>query len=693
MKKNVYLFELNDVLTNQAKLPYSTGLIWSHCKTVPEIKKNFRLDNHFWWRQEQDVIINKMKDPHVVGFSCFVWNWKSNVALAKEIKERWPNCIIVFGGWQAPMSDRSQGFFHDHPFVDIIAHGEGELIFANILVESLNKKPKWETIKGCSIPYKYVTEENLPSHILAFGLKLLDTETKKNPRPLDTFVTAAQPRIADINAMPSPYLDGHFDELVEKMRETETYELEGTIETTRGCPYQCTYCEINTMYYQKIKMQSDKKIEKEVDWLSDNKVVFVYNADSNFGMLPNHKEVTKYLVKKKKETGYPHKHRCDWAKNQADKVIDLAKIFWEAEMDKGITIALQSLHEPTLKAIKRINVDDGKLGDFMKMYSDTNLPSYVELILGLPEETKESFIDGICKVIELGQHNYIGIYPLTALPNTPFGDQKYLDKYGLKIIDTLPAFSHVDIDDGQGDEREHMVVESNTMTLDDYKEATAYRWMFMFAHYLGATQFISRFLNKHLGTDFRFFYLELMKFMKSNNYSGFLGNQLLQTKNTLDLIMECKAPWGRVVPSVRDKFAWDFEEATIIEIMKNKHVYYDEIKKFLSLHFDLDDDLVKDIMKYQDLAMLDPTYKYPVSIDFNYNIHEVIYDNKKLKKCETTLSADNKNYDGDFYKYGTETLWWGRRVAAYKNKILKKTESGDIVIDDVTIEGGGSYGR
>jgi hypothetical protein len=98
-------------------------------------------------------------------------------------------------------------------------------------------------------------------------------------------------------------------------------------------------------------------------------------------------------------------------------------------------------------------------------------------------------------------------------------------------------------------------------------------------------------------------------------------------------------------------------------------------------------------MKYQDLAMLDPTYKYPVSIDFNYNIHEVIYDNKKLKKCETTLSADNKNYDGDFYKYGTETLWWGRRVAAYKNKILKKTESGDIVIDDVTIEGGGSYGR
>ena len=42
-------------------------------------------------------------------------------------------------------------------------------------------------------------------------------------------------------------------------------------------------------------------------------------------------------------------------------------------------------------------------------------------ILGLPEETKESFVDGVCKIMELGQHNYIGIYPLTALPNTLLG--------------------------------------------------------------------------------------------------------------------------------------------------------------------------------------------------------------------------------------------------------------------------------
>ena len=52
MKKNIYLFEINDILTNQAKLPYSTGLIWSYCRTIEGISNNFNLDKLFWWRSQ-----------------------------------------------------------------------------------------------------------------------------------------------------------------------------------------------------------------------------------------------------------------------------------------------------------------------------------------------------------------------------------------------------------------------------------------------------------------------------------------------------------------------------------------------------------------------------------------------------------------------------------------------------------------
>ena len=573
----------------------------------------------------------------------------------------------MFGGWQVPMSDRIQGFFDKYPFVDIAVHGEGEVSFAEILEENLKEFPEWENIKGCSMPYKMITNKKSKNRIIDFGLRIKKEFEISDYKMLDTYTTAPRPRISELSSMPSPYLDGLFDKLIEGCK----YELEATFETTRGCPYSCTYCEIGTKYYQKIKTHKLSKIYAEIDWMAKNKVVFVYNADSNFGMMKEHLDITKYLVNKKATEGYPQKHRCDWSKNQADKVIELAKIFWEAEMDKGITIAIQSTNPDTLKAVKRKNVDGGKLKEFISMYEDSDLPSYVELILGLPEETKSSFIEGICKVIELGQHNYIGIYPLTALPNTPFGDPEYIKKYDLEIIDTYPAFSHVDISEINDFEREHMVVSSRTMTKDEYKDCTVYRWLFIFGHYLGTTQFISRFINCVYGVTFKDFYINLMKFMVSCGGMGFLGEQYTQTERALSDVLKAKSPWGRIVPEIRENFAWDFEEATVLDIMMNKESFYSEIKHYLVLNYDIKDDIIEQLIDYQKNAILNPDLSYPQYRKYSYNIHNVIHKKEDLEKKDSLLKFDGKNYNGDFFEYGKETLWWGRRVAAYKNKITE----------------------
>ena len=55
-------------------------------------------------------------------------------------------------------------------------------------------------------------------------------------------------------------------------------------------------------------------------------------------------------------------------------------------MDKGITIALQSMNSKTLEAVKRKNMDDGKLAEFLKKYNESDLPSYMELILVCPKK-------------------------------------------------------------------------------------------------------------------------------------------------------------------------------------------------------------------------------------------------------------------------------------------------------------------
>ena len=145
----------------------------------------------------------------------------------------------------------------------------------------------------------------------------------------------------------------------------------------------------------------------------------------------------------------------------------------------------------------------------------------------------------------------------------------------------------------------------------------------------------------------------------------------METKRSLDLVMKAEAPWGRVVKSVRDNFAWDFEEATVIDIMKNKEAFFNEIRHFLALHFNIDKPVIDDLIKYQNLAILDPQRIYPLTDDFVYNIHDVIHSGDELSMKPANLNFEGKNYDGNFFDYGKETLWWGRRVAAYKNKIME----------------------
>ena len=72
-------------------LPYSVGILWSFCRTSETVKNSFELDKLVWRREDIETLAQDIKDNAVVGFSCYIWNWKYNQALAKRLKELNPN--------------------------------------------------------------------------------------------------------------------------------------------------------------------------------------------------------------------------------------------------------------------------------------------------------------------------------------------------------------------------------------------------------------------------------------------------------------------------------------------------------------------------------------------------------------------------------------------------------------------------
>lgn len=644
MKKNIYLFELSDIFANQVYLPYSSGVVWSYCKSKKIVQDNYQLKNWFYYREELETILNKIEAPDVLAFSCFMWNWNLNCDIAKYVKNKYPDCLIVFGGQHQPLSDRSLGFFDKYPYIDIIVHHEGEESFYEILTENLNEQKDFSNISGITINNN-------------------GAELKTPPRP----------RISDIQDVPSPYLDGSFDELI--LNNDKGLLFSANIESARGCPFSCAFCEIGESYYNKVRT-SYEKTKREIDWIAKNKIEYVTDANSNYGLKFNEDyDLSLYVKKTKEETGYPHAYRVTWVKGRADKVLSIAKVFEDAGVQKGMTIALQSMNKDVLKAIKRRNIDGGKLQQFIEMYESENIGSYVELIWGLPEETIETFKDGIMQILNYGYHNYLDIHLMMMLPNAPIASKKYITDYGIKTTTTQPRFSHRHIEGIMSEDTVEFVTETNSFSREEWVEGHQYRWLIIFGHYLGPLQFISRSLNKIYNIPFRNFYDKVINFGKANKNS-FIGKQYYQIKNNLDLVLQNKRFWGGIVEGVGD-INWNVDESTCIELANgNKDKFYDEIEKFiLTTYPQIDPQILNDIICYQRHRLSDPHETYPQRKHFQFNIHDVVENGCTLLKEPNMIIFDAKNYNSDIFSWAKEVIWFGRRVGKYKTSARRCDES------------------
>ena len=146
--QRIGFLELSHIFTNQIKLPYSTGCIWSYCKTDEEITNNYDFDVHDWHyildgNFNVSSTARKLAECDIIGVSYFIWNTHTSDRVCDEIKKINPDCKIIYGGLGTPKYGRCQEFLNDRPYIDAIVHNEGELVFANLL-----KNDDWSTVNG-----------------------------------------------------------------------------------------------------------------------------------------------------------------------------------------------------------------------------------------------------------------------------------------------------------------------------------------------------------------------------------------------------------------------------------------------------------------------------------------------------------------------------------------------------------------
>lgn len=284
--------------------------------------------------------------PKVIGLCAYIWNVDKTLALAKALKEKLSDSIIVLGGPE--VSYRVKNVLEQYPFVDCVVSGEGERPFAE-LCNAVNSDDGFDGISGLSYRFK--------------GAPII-----------------SEPNV-EIEEPPTPYSDKFFEQLQGRI----CY-----IESSRGCPFGCAFCLSGRC--GGVRFFDIEKTKRDIVRLSKSGTKTVKFVDRTFNANPKRAiEIWRFIIEnygKEIESGV-----CFHFEIAGDILNDEA-INLLSSAPKGLIqleIGMQSFNPQTLEAINRkTNVEKLK-SNIQKLVSLRNMHIHIDLIAGLPYEDLKSF--------------------------------------------------------------------------------------------------------------------------------------------------------------------------------------------------------------------------------------------------------------------------------------------------------------
>jgi len=615
---------------NQIHFPYSIARLVSFVKTNEKLSENLEFQKTCIFRDKYDEYLKEFSNADILLCSCYVWNWEITKKFAEGIKRKNPNCLIVFGGPQVP--DDSEGFFEKYTFVDIIVHGEGEYIINDIFEEFITSK-NFKNVKGI--------------------------ETKE-------FRTEPHDRIKDLNSLPSPYLTNTVWDLVDKDVDVNYI---ASWETNRGCPYQCTFCDWGSLTNTRMTSWNEDILFKEIEWFGENKIVYVDCCDANFGIYQ--KRDLKLALKLKEtvlEKGFPERIRPAWAKFSSDKIIPIAKELQSADLLRAVTLAVQSLDETTLEIVKRANIKFDKFSELTETFRRNGIPTYTELIMGMPGETLESWKHGLEILVSDTKIGSIYIYNCGVFQNAPMNNPVYIKHHGIKKIKSPIFLAHSSIHERGIPEYEEIAIGAKSFELEELKQINLYSWLIQTFSSLGIFEYVSMYYNKMYNLKFMEFFESFIEFCK--NEKSIFSEEYEKVVKHIEKGYSGEG-WNHYDKELGDIF-WPIEEASWLRLTYIKNDLKRDFEKFLlylekKFNYTTKKNMMNDLIEFQIFLLTTrEDQQNDKTKDFEFNWKEFFVKNTKIDEIEKTYTYKNLVIEKNPIEWGFKTIFYGRSSKKYK---------------------------
>lgn len=337
---------MNIVLTAiNAKYIHSNLAVYSLRAYAKPYKDKIQIAEYTINQQIEDILIDLYKRrPDVLCFSCYIWNLTYVEELICEIHKILPQTNIWVGGPEVTYD--AKDVLARMPQITGVIFGEGEETFLEVMDYYHGNADSLAGIKG--IAYRSA-----------------DGEICQNDRR----------EVMNLSDVPFVY---------EEMQDFKNKII--YYETSRGCPFSCSYC--LSSVDKCLRFRDLELVKKELQFFIDEEVPQVKFVDRTFNC--NHKhamEIWKYLVEHDKGiTNFHFEVAADLLNEEELQLIE--------KMRPGLIqleIGVQSTNEQTIKEIRRTMKFQEVARIVQRINKKENVHQHLDLIAGLPYEGLESF--------------------------------------------------------------------------------------------------------------------------------------------------------------------------------------------------------------------------------------------------------------------------------------------------------------
>jgi len=468
---------------NKPFLPYIWALLKTYWERHSDAAEAYEWLPPIFLNDEPEALLQTydLSSLSVLGLSCYTWNFRLQCALAERAKAANPDLVVIAGG---PEPDCKDGqFFVRHPYVDVVVEKDGEATFTNIL-----------------------------SHLLAGNRDLSGIPGLRLPTADGTGMTWTGKAIVPTTFTESAYLaqSEHFEALTKGLP-----SFSASWETTRGCPYSCSFCDWGSSTMSKIRRVELDVIKAELEWFGRIGVDYLISVDANFGILPRDVEIAEELCDVHRRKGFPKLFYYSAAKNNPDRALAIASTLAAVGLARSHILALQHTRPDVLAATARENISPAKQVEVARTLMARRIPIDVQLIAGIPGDNYEEWSACLGDLMEWGIHEDYTIFFYNLLPNAPAAALDFQKAWEIQTVDrvVLPDPDHAWVGKPLGPVRtpvSHIVVQSRSYSRSDWIRMCTYGAFVKALHCGSLTRLVAMYLRWTHGVSYVDFYRDLI---------------------------------------------------------------------------------------------------------------------------------------------------------------------------------------